>query len=60
MILYYVKQFNLYYAGTDQDGTLRFQNVRNGAVAKTTREAAEKLCDELGNDNCEIEERNIG
>jgi hypothetical protein len=59
MILYYVKQFNLYYAGV-RDGVLTFANSRRDAVAKTTRKGAEDLCDELGKEHCEIEERDLG
>lgn len=59
MTLYYVKQFGLYYAGKDQDGTFRFTNTRAGTPAKTTRQAAEDLVKELGEEGCEIEERNL-
>jgi hypothetical protein len=57
MTLYYVKQFGLYYAGKDKDGTFIFTNSRNGVPAKTTRDAADKLVEELGTDGCEVEER---
>ena len=57
MTLYYVKQFNLYYAGKDPDGTYVFSNSRVGCPAKTTREAADELVKELGEEGCEVEER---
>jgi hypothetical protein len=60
MTIYYVKQFNLYYAGTDISGTIRFSNVRVGTPAFQTREAAEAKCKELGEEHCEIEERILG
>lgn len=57
MTLYYVKQFGLYYAGKDPDGTIVFSNVRAGCPAKGTREAADKLVEEFGTEGCEVEER---
>jgi lipid II:glycine glycyltransferase (peptidoglycan interpeptide bridge formation enzyme) len=57
--IYYVKQFNLYYAGTDPDGTINLANERRDAVALTNRDAAIKKCEELGKEHCEIEERNL-
>lgn len=56
MTLYYVKQFNLYYAGV-RSGALTFANDRRDAVALNSRKAAEDKCDELGKEHCEIEER---
>lgn len=60
MTLYYVKQFGLYYAGKDPDGTYVFTNTRVGTPAKNTRQAAEDLVKELGEEGCEIEERILG
>jgi hypothetical protein len=56
MTLYYVKQFNLYYAGT-RDGEISFTNERRSAVALNTYAAAEAKCELLGKTECEIEER---
>ncbi len=58
MKIYYVKQFNLYYAGM-RDGGFTFTNERRGAVALNTYQAAEDKCKELGESDCEIEERNL-
>lgn len=60
MVIYYVKQYGLYYGGTTQDGVIRFANVRSQAVALATREAAEIKANELGREECEIEERVLG
>lgn len=57
MTLYYVNQFGLYYAGKDKDGTFVFTNTRIGTPAKSTREVADKLVEELGTEGCEVEER---
>lgn len=56
MKFFYVKQFNLYYGGMRSDAFV-FANDRRDAVALATYEAAEKLCEKLGNESCEIEER---
>ena len=57
MTLYYVKQFNLYYAGTDKDGVLRFCNARRDAICFEQKHFAEAKCKELGEDISEIEEK---
>jgi len=57
MTLYYVKQFNLYYGGTDKDGTLVFCNSRRDAVCFDKQHIAALKCKELGEDISEIEER---
>lgn len=57
MTLYYVKQFGLYYAGTDSDGTLKFTNVKREAVLKDSLESVNDLFELLGNVECEYEEK---
>lgn len=53
--IFYIKQFNIYYAGT-RDGALVFSNERRNAVALASKEAAEDRVKIMG-DGCEIEER---
>jgi hypothetical protein len=59
VILYYVKQFGLYYGGKDASGAIVFGNALDTGVPVTNKRAAEELVRELGGD-CEIEERAFG
>lgn len=61
MMRYYIKQFSLYYAGMTgaKMDEFVFSNSIKDAVMLTSRALAEKKCDELGNDDCEIIEHII-
>ncbi len=58
MIIYYLKQFGLYYAGTEADGTIRFANSRARAFALRSMDAAIRKSKDIGGD-VEIEERTL-
>lgn len=57
MTIYYIKQFNIYYAGT-RHSSLVFTNDRNNAIAFYSKEAAQYKIRDIGTD-CKIEERII-